>query len=244
MKPIISILILFFILFHLPDISMGANVAGNYSSTEGNLTLHQNSDRVHGNYSKDNGELTGLMFGNIFEGFWIEDGSDRRCATPKNSRYHWGRVTFEFNQNGFVGRWGYCDDKPSRSWSGSSLSGNHPHKTRSELFDDNAPFQMDTELVNLEGVWGSSEGDIRFHQKSQRISGSYTKDNGEIVGILNKDLLRGYWIEDHSAKRCNAAKNGRYYWGKLEFKFSNDTFIGKWGYCDEPVTGNWQGERK
>ncbi|MDK9717005.1 MAG: hypothetical protein OEL57_03750, partial [Trichlorobacter sp.] len=45
----------------IPAISLAFSVAGSYSSTEGAVTLHQSGDRVTGNYTNDNGELTGLM---------------------------------------------------------------------------------------------------------------------------------------------------------------------------------------
>jgi len=104
MKRLKSIIIMLSVLM-LPGIGQAFNVAGVYDSSEGVLTLKQSADRITGRYTKDNGELTGLMFDNIFEGFWIEDGSDRRCSTPKNGRYYWGRVTLVFTGNGFSGKW-------------------------------------------------------------------------------------------------------------------------------------------
>ncbi|MDD2500581.1 MAG: hypothetical protein PHN92_07160 [Geobacter sp.] len=240
MNTITRLLILLAVLL-IPGISQAFNVSGSYSSTEGAVTLHQSEDRVTGSYTNDNGELTGLMFNNIFEGFWIEDGSDRRCATPKNGRYHWGRVTLSFDGNGFSGVWGHCDDKPARSWTGSRSSGRQvtPPSDRGEA----DPFAINDGTL-LEGVWGSTEGDIRFRQQGNRMSGRYTNDNGELVGTVNNDVLRGYWIEDHSNKRCSSPKNGRYFWGRIEFRFSGNSFSGRWGYCDDVLSGSWSGQRK
>ena len=240
MKKTLRCIILFTTLL-LPAICAAFTVTGTYSSTEGAVTLHQSGDRVTGSYTNDNGELTGLMFGNIFEGFWIEDGSDRRCATPKNGRYHWGRATLTFDSNGFSGVWGHCNDAPSRPWSGSRTSGRQtaPPSDRG----DADPFAI-SDGSSLEGVWGSAEGDIRFHQQGNRVSGRYTTDNGELVGSVNNDLLRGYWIEDHSNKRCSHPKNGRYFWGRIEFRFSGNSFSGRWGYCDDALSGSWSGQRK
>lgn len=230
----------------IPAAAQALDVSGTYSSSEGAMTLHQNGDRVNGSYTNDNGELIGLMFGTIFEGFWIENSSDRRCSTPKNGRYHWGRATFTFDGNGFKGVWGHCDDKPARSWTGTrshGSGGGFDHGAAPAAGSD--PFVIQDDSPGIEGVWSSSEGEIRFRQQGSRVAGRYTNDNGEIVGTFQNGTLNGIWIEDQSGQRCPTAKNGRYYWGKLEFRFSGNRFTGKWGYCDGPLTaGAWGGEKK
>ncbi len=241
---LINHLLIAYILMLAPSISQAFDLSGTYSSSEGVITFQQNGDRVVGRYTNDNGELTGLMFGNIFEGFWIEDGSDRRCATPKNGRYHWGRATFTFNNKGFSGIWGYCDDKPSRSWGGTRSYGVGGHGSAPPPPPDNDPFDISSEVPSLEGVWSSSEGEIRFRQQGNRVAGRYTNDNGEIVGVLNNDTLSGYWIEDNSAERCTTPKNGRYHWGRIELQFSGKTFTGKYGHCNGSLKNPWGGNRK
>jgi len=228
----------------LPNFASALDVSGSYSSTEGAVSLQQNGDRIIGRYTNDNGELTGLMFGAIFEGFWIEDNSDRRCATPKNGRYHWGRATLTFDGSGFKGAWGHCDDKPARSWNGSRSYGGGGGGFDNPPQADNDPFAITTEGPALEGAWSSSEGEIRFRQQGNRVAGRYPNDNGEIVGSLHNDILSGYWIEDNSAQRCRTAKNGRYYWGRVELSFSGNTFSGKYGHCDGPLKNPWGGNRK
>lgn len=238
----LQFIVILLALLMLPGIGQAASVAGTYDSSEGVVTLKQSGDRVTGRYTNDNGELTGVLFDNTFEGFWIEDGSDRRCSTPKNGRYHWGRATFEFTDNGFSGKWGHCNDTPSHAWTATKRGG-RPSAPPAPPSGDADPFVV-IDGINIEGNWGSSEGDIRFRQQGNRVAGRYTSDNGEIVGSLDNDRLRGYWIENHSNKRCNSPKNGRYYWGRLEFRFSGDSFSGRWGYCDDAFSANWTGQRK
>lgn len=237
----LNLLAMLLFLLLLPVTAAAFTVAGTYDSSEGVITLQQSGDRITGRYPNDNGELTGLMFGPIFEGFWIEDHSDRRCSTPKNGRYYWGRVSFTFTGNGFSGNWGYCGEATSRPWNGT-LRGSSPAPPppQSSAAD---PFAI-TEEMSIAGVWGSSEGVITFRQQGNRVAGRYPNDNGEIVGSINNSLLSGYWIEDHSAQRCSSPKNGRHNWGRVELRFSGNRFTGMYGHCDGPLKSPWGGERR
>lgn len=225
----------------VPALGHTFNVAGRYDSSEGKMTLQQSGDRVQGRYGNDNGELTGILFDSTLDGFWIENSSSRRCSTPKNGRYYWGRVKLEFSGSGFSGKWGYCEEPLNSTWSGTRLSGGAGMPA---LPADSADALVIDGGTRLEGVWGSTEGDIRFRQQGNRLSGRYATDNGEIVGTVDNNVLRGFWIEDHSGRRCATPRNGRYFWGRVEFRFSGDSFSGRWGYCDEGLSGSWSGQRK
>lgn len=98
--------------------------------------------------------------------------------------------------------------------------------------------------ANIEGLWKSSEGDVRFWQTGNQVTGSYNpKEHGELTGIITGNILSGFWIEDLSDRKCSYPKNGRYYWGKIRLVFDGNRFSGKWGYCDtEPGTA-WTGSR-
>jgi hypothetical protein len=222
------------VLIALP--AFAENIAGTYKTTEGMMTLRQNGDRVNGKYTNDNGEITGTLYDSNLDGFWIEDHSDRRCSSSKNGRYYWGRISFEFKDDGFSGTWGYCNDAPSRAWSGTRSGG-------SSFAADK--FSSDDAAESVQGSWGSSEGDIAFTQNGVKVRGKYNpQDNGEITGTLKGSYLDAYWIENHSAQKCSTAKNGRYFWGKLQVTFDGDSFSGKWGYCDEKPSKPWTGQRK
>ena len=102
----------------------GAQVAGKWKTSEGELTLSQSGAQVSGTYKSDGGEIVGEMHGKVLEGFWIENGSSKRCATAKNGRHHWGRISWAFDGNQFTGAWSYCD-KPipasGNRWTGERL---------------------------------------------------------------------------------------------------------------------------
>lgn len=229
MKCIITTLTLLALL--IPVSAFALDITGSYTTSEGNMTLQQSGDRVSGRYTQDNGEITGVIYDSTLEGFWIEDHSDRRCSKPKNGRYFWGRISYEFTPEGFSGTWGYCNDAPSRKWTGTRSG-----STQSD--------SVSVDAEEIEGVWSSSEGDITFRQRGSKVTGRYTQDNGEIIGNMRGSKLDAYWIENHSDRRCSTAKNGRYFWGKLQLHFEGDRFSGKWGYCEDKPSRQWNGQRR
>jgi hypothetical protein len=78
-------------------------------------------------------------------------------------------------------------------------------------------------------LWGGA----MFNRAGGRVTAYYRNDNGEINGTLTGMHLVGYWIEDSADRRCQAPRNGRYYWGKVELTFKGTDMEGKWGYCDD-----------
>jgi hypothetical protein len=95
------------------------SIAGVWKTSEGTITFQEAESNVLASYTQDNGVLQGSMSSNVLTGYWIEDGSARRCNTPRSGRYYWGRIRFVFNGSSFAGLWGYCDDEPSRAWTGN-----------------------------------------------------------------------------------------------------------------------------
>lgn len=98
------------------------SIAGVWNSSEGTITFQQSGSRVSATYTQDNGVLEGKMSGDVLMGYWIEDGSNRRCDTALNGRYHWGKIRFVFDGSSFSGLWSYCDDEPSYTWTGNRRS--------------------------------------------------------------------------------------------------------------------------
>jgi hypothetical protein len=206
----------------------GGAVAGlwdtNLDSPHDPLTLTQVGSTVTGvRNTPENGELVGTLTGNVLDGFWIEDMSAQRCTTARNGRFYWGRVQMTFSGDTFEGKWGYCDSELAGTWKG----------TRSGV-------------AGVSGLWDSNlEGPLTLVQEGSTVTGTHnTAENGEVVGILSGNVLDGFWIEDMSAQRCATARNGRFYWGRIQMTFNGDRFDGKWGYCDGDLTGTFQGSRK
>ena len=103
------------------DGTFPASLEGKWKTSEGDLFFTQSGRGVVGRFSQDNNEISGTLSGNIFEGYWIEDGSAEQCRSRMNGRYYWGKIRFEIRGNSFTGKWGYCDKEPSTPLSGTRM---------------------------------------------------------------------------------------------------------------------------
>ena len=100
----------------------------NWNSDEGPMKLRQGPDMwVRGIYYFDNNEVRGRVTTRyiqkdnrkILSGYWVQPKSSQRCDYSRYGSYYWGRLAFDFEEDRFVGIWGYCDDKPKGNWNGS-----------------------------------------------------------------------------------------------------------------------------
>ena len=99
--------------------SPSTSVEGVWNSEWGKLRLEQNNENVSGAYNARNGELVGQLESNTLSGIWTQNTSDKRCATAKRGRYHWGRFEVQFfSGSRFSGKWGYCNAAMIKTWSG------------------------------------------------------------------------------------------------------------------------------
>jgi hypothetical protein len=77
-----------------------------------------------------------------------------------------------------------------------------------------------------------------LHQSDNEVSGTYTSEQGKIVGTISGNKLKGTWSEASSYSPPNDA-------GDVELTLSDDckSFSGKWGYGSEKVSHSWTGTR-
>ena len=55
-------------------------------------------------------------------GFWVQEVSQKRCASMKLGSYYWGRLQFDYDfLDSFVGKWSYCADPLSKTWNGRKI---------------------------------------------------------------------------------------------------------------------------
>ncbi|KAF0186011.1 MAG: hypothetical protein FD163_679 [Hyphomonadaceae bacterium] len=202
------------------------------------LTTNIVGSTMSGNYVEDNGRVSGALNGNVFEGYWGENSSGRRCTTQKLGTYYWGRTRWEFHATGFRGQWGYCDATPSSDWTGTLTSGTSPF---GQGQDSNHASSTVAGLGGHRHIWNTSEGRLSAGVQGSIFSGTYSNDNGRISGTVNSNVVDGYWGEDSSGKRCTTQKLGTFYWGRIRWTFNNTGFSGQYGYCDDQFSGTWNG---
>ena len=101
--------------------------------------------------------------------------------------------------------------------------------------------------------WSTNEGPMKLVQGDDNwVTGFYYFDNSEVRGRVTtryiqkggRKILSGYWIQDKSDQRCDYARFGSDYWGRLAFDFQGDKFTGIWSYCDDKPKPQyqWNGE--
>ena len=103
------------------DSQVANTIAGKWRTSDSNMILFRNGQTFNGTYDLDGGIIIGELKGSVLEGKWSEEGSNTRCETSLNGRYHWGRFRFNFQGDKFTGTWGYCDAEPQSSWTGTKV---------------------------------------------------------------------------------------------------------------------------
>jgi hypothetical protein len=100
------------------------DVSGNWdmkSASRFTVSMKQSGELAKGSYGfgKGNrGEIVGLIYDGVMEGFWFQDTAGKKCKTPKNGTYYWGRIVLEFTDSDVQGKDGYCEEAPSSPWTG------------------------------------------------------------------------------------------------------------------------------
>ena len=101
-------------------------------------------------------------------------------------------------------------------------------------------------FTDVFGTWKTDYGTMELERDGSSVTGTYTKENGAIVqATLNGRILTGFWVEDSSRVPCDSAKDERNFWGRISFEFSENfnKFTGKWQWCNQEPTENWNGRR-
>lgn len=91
--------------------------------------------------------------------------------------------------------------------------------------------------AEVTGYWTGDWGQLVFREKDGKILGSYSHDEGTIVGTIQGDTLVGWWCEVPSRKPPQDA-------GDVEMKFvtkdGKRMIDGRWRYgSEEELKENW-----
>ena len=93
---------------------------GRWTTSEGNMVVHQDEGHLSGHYDKRGGRVDGHVDYGHAEGVWSQDYADERCDTYRLGSRHWGRFEWRLTDDGqhFEGSWSYCDGPMNHSWTG------------------------------------------------------------------------------------------------------------------------------
>ncbi len=98
------------------------NIAGVWDTSYGDMTFPDvTAGSLRAPYTKENGVIIGNLNGQELVGHWVEGESRRTCQSQLEGSDHWGKIVFTFNSNSteFSGTWGYCEEAPTRGWTGT-----------------------------------------------------------------------------------------------------------------------------
>ena len=133
----------------------------------------------------------------------------------------------------------------------TSVSNDPKEPTQPSVVSENQKSAISTSESELAlGRWATDFGKMTIvsSRGDTGMKGTYyTKKTGQLYGSIkanmNGNTMTGYWIQEISQKKCATKKWGTHYWGRLIFVYNSEvTFTGKWGYCNELVDRNWDGE--
>lgn len=99
-----------------------ASPEGTWTTSYGTMTFAPVAQGQTSATYDDGSRIRGTLAGRVLEGYWVQESSARRCETPYDGSFYWGRLRFEFSADwrSFSGTWSYCGDQPTSSgWSGS-----------------------------------------------------------------------------------------------------------------------------
>jgi len=103
------------------------------------------------------------------------------------------------------------------------------------------------------GDWGTTYGTMALPDtpKAGSVRAPYSSDSGRLIGHMKLPkcldcgvVLSGVWVEGSSAKRCDSAEDGSFYWGSADLEFNADytSFAGSWNYCGAGAGRSWSGK--
>ncbi|MBT8494082.1 MAG: hypothetical protein KJO07_13590 [Deltaproteobacteria bacterium] len=99
----------------------GSLPTASFKTSWGTMTFNGRSAGTIATYTTDKGRIVGTARGTTVRGYWVETHSARRCKSRKDGSYYWGRADFQIRGDKLTGKWGYCDNAPSRSWTGTRI---------------------------------------------------------------------------------------------------------------------------
>ncbi|MDG2199516.1 MAG: pentapeptide repeat-containing protein, partial [SAR324 cluster bacterium] len=100
---------------------------------------------------------------------------------------------------------------------------------------------------NNQKVWDSTYGNINItSHKDEFIKATYQSNGFIVLRQILHEFYSGYWVGNKEGSCETEVLNERTkkksnYWGRFELTFENDSFQGKWSYCNNRPEKKWNG---
>jgi len=103
--------------------------------------------------------------------------------------------------------------------------------------------------IEISGIWNTNFQELYLSQTGSSITGFYNSNKGQVTGILDGNILKGWW-KGSGKLNCGPEQAWE---GPFVFQFllneDDNLFIGDWGYCSrsfesiEPSNKTWNGSK-
>lgn len=94
---------------------------------------------------------------------------------------------------------------------------------------------MNKQSIDVSGEWATNFKKLVLYQFNGDVIGRYELRDGVIKGTLKDNVLTGIWVQNRSLADCN--------YGPFKLTFTNDSFEGVYGFCDELSSRIWSGRK-
>lgn len=195
------------------SLAHASDLSGTYSSSFGELRLHQVGDYLIGDYA-DRGVMLGEISGDTVSG-----------AFTNGTRA--GQFTFTFDGRTFSGRWSFADGGSPGQWSGRR-TGEAPDALRNFSVDGSRTRTLPNDRDVFDGRYGSNFGPVTLVQQDLFLIGDYG----------DRGILAGMWDGDGFVGRFT--NRGRAGWFDFRFLSRDGSFRGgRWGWEVGEPEGSW-----
>ncbi len=195
------------------------------------IVLNQSGAAVTGTYTAANGQITGTI------------GADGRLIFTWSELGSTGGGVFQLAADGqsFTGSFSNAPDRPlevANTWNGSRQGSGVAIPTPAPPPPAPAPPPIPNAPATFDGTWTSETGGREFiltlTQVSDRVYGTYSPNNGMIVGRVVDGTLTYYWKQD-----------GAFGAGTFRLAGDNQSFTGSFSFDLNPafISATWNGTR-
>lgn len=179
------------------------NMQGTWSSTFGELRLHQNGDKITGDY-RNLGIIKARIKGNLVSGTFTNG--------KKSGIFNW-----VLGEKSFTGKWAWKGQTLGGKWNATLKSNKKPILKNSTSKGNNTNVSVNPKNKST-GTWSSVLGELKIKQNGNTIRGEIG-NNGHLFGFVNEkgEVGPAYFTKGN--------KKGLAYW-----KVNGDKITGTWNW--------------